>query len=223
MGHLRHLAIDGGALEVVRMIEVMVLFLVVSNELTRPERIFHCAAGLTLGMLVQAIAGLIQYVTRSHFGLEMLGETGTIAIRMLESSSVQGQNVFRVGAFLSHPNVFGVFLACLLPFAVSGFLLRVGKIVKLFFLGSVVLGMASLIATLSRSGWVSFAAAFTLLMLLMILHRGLRRRSMLAAGLAVVAVLVVAAIFIEPIMSRIFSAARPPCLAVPNTCAMPRG
>src|SRR2546429_8033993 len=91
-------------------------------------------AGLTLGVIVQAIVGLIQYFTRSHMGLEMLGETGTMAIRMLESSSVQGASVFRVGAFLSHPNVFGIFLACLLPIAIGGFLLRIGKGYKLFFL-----------------------------------------------------------------------------------------
>ena len=191
--------------EVFRMFKLMILFLVICNELQTPKRVLHCAAGLTLGVLLQATVGLIQYVTRSHLGMEMLGETGTLAIRMLETSSVQGSSVFRVGAFLSHPNVFGIFLACLLPIAVGGFLLRVSRGYKLFFLTTAVLGMASLIATLSRSGWVSFAAAFTLLMGLMILHRGLRRRSMLAAGMATVALLLVAAIFFEPIMARIFS------------------
>jgi hypothetical protein len=191
--------------EVFRMAKVMVLFLVVCNELQTPKRVLHACAGLTFGVIVQSIVGLIQYGTRSHLGLEILGETGTMAIRMLESSSVEGANVFRVGAFLSHPNVFGIFLACLLPIAVGCFLLRVGKGYKLFFLATSVLGMAALIATLSRSGWVSFAAAFSLLMILMILHRGLRRRSLLAAALASLALITVTAIFIEPIMARIFS------------------
>jgi O-antigen ligase len=191
--------------EVSRMFKVMVLFLVLCHELSTPTRIMHAAAGLTLGVLAQSIVALIQYSTRSHLGLEILGETGTIAIESLESSSVRGQNVFRVGAFLSHPNVFGAFLACLLPLAISGFFLKMGRAYRLFFLGTAMLGMMALIVTLSRSGWVSFAAAFTMLMLLTMVHPNLRRRSILAAAAATVALVLVSAAFIEPITSRIFA------------------
>jgi len=191
--------------EVVRMFKELVLFLVICNEVRTPKRALHCAAGLALGVAAQAIVGMIQYFTRAHLGVEILGELAPIAMRMLETSSVQGQNVFRVSAFLSHPNVFGVFLACLLPVAVGGYLLRVGKTYKLLFLTTAVLGMAALIATLSRSGWVSFASAITLLMILVVLHPGLRQRSLLAVGVVSVALLLVAAVFAEPIVSRIFS------------------
>jgi putative inorganic carbon (hco3(-)) transporter len=191
--------------EVFRMFKVMLLFLVLCHELANPTRILHAAAALTLAVLAQAIVALIQYTTRSHLGLEILGETGSIAIKMLESSSVRGQSVFRVGAFLSHPNVFGAFLACLLPLAISGFFLKVGRAYRLFFLGTATLGMMALIVTLSRSGWLSFAVAFAALMLLTGLHPGLRRRSILAAGVATVSLLVISAAFFEPITSRIFS------------------
>lgn len=191
--------------EVARMLKVMILFLVVCNELQRPQRILHCAAGLALGVLVQAVTGLAQYFTGQHFGLELLGETGPMALKMLSASSVQGASVYRVGAFLSHPNVFGAFLAALLPVVIGIFLLRVGKAFKLFALATATLGMAALIVTLSRSGWVSFAIAFFVLIFLMLLHPGLRRRSILAAAAATLALLVVVAIFIEPISSRIFS------------------
>jgi len=191
--------------EVVRMLKVMVLFVVVCNELRRPNRILHCVTGITLGVTLQSVVALIQYFTRAHLGLDLLGETGTVAIRNLESTSVQGEKVFRVGGFLSHPNLLGIFLAALIPVAIAAFLLRLGKVHKLFFLGTAALGMAALVATLSRSGWLSFAAAFTLLMALMILHRGLRRRSMLAAAAATLTLLVVSAIFAPQIIARIFS------------------
>jgi len=192
------------AQEVVRMFKLMILFLVISNELRRPLRVFHCAAALTLAMVVQAIAGLIQYFTGSHFGLELLGETGTIATESLKESTERGETVYRVGAFLSHPNVFGIFLAVILPLAIGAFLLRVGKGYKLFFLSSASLGMAALIVTLSRSGWVSFTSAFILLMFLMILHPGLRRRSMFAASAASGALFAVSLGFFNQIMTRIF-------------------
>jgi hypothetical protein len=193
--------------EVVRMGKMMVLFIVLCHELNSRGRILHATAGLTLGVLAQAIVAAIQYQTRSHFGLELLGETGTIAITNLEASSIRGQSVFRVGAFLSHPNVLGAFLACLLPIAISGFLLKVSRPHRLLSLVTATLGMAALIVTLSRSGWLSFAAAFIALMISMMIHPGLRRRSMLAAGTATVALLLVSAVFIEPITSRIFSSA----------------
>jgi len=192
------------AQEVVRMFKLMVLFLVICNELRRPLRVFHCAAALTLAMVVQAIAGLIQYFTGAHFGLELLGETGTIATESLMETTERGAKVFRVGAFLSHPNVFGIFLAVLLPIAIGTFLLRVGKGYRLFFLSSASLGMAALIVTLSRSGWVSFTAAFVLLMFLMVLHPGLRRRSIFAAVAASGALVAVSLVFYNQIMARIF-------------------
>jgi putative inorganic carbon (HCO3(-)) transporter len=191
--------------EVVRMLKVMILFLVVCNELQRPNRILHCVTGITLGVALQSVVAVIQYVTRAHLGLDLLGETGTVAIKNLESTSVQGEKVFRVGAFLSHPNLLGIFLAALIPVAIGAFLLRLGKGHKLFFLTTAGLGMAALVATLSRSGWLSFAASFTLLMILMILHRGLRRRSLLAASVATLTLLLVSAIFAPQIMARIFS------------------
>jgi len=191
--------------EVVRMLKLTILFLVVTNELQRPNRILHCVTALTLAVWVEAVVALIQYLTHAHLGLDLLGETGTVAIKNLESTSVQGEKVFRVGGFLSHPNLLGIFFAALIPIAIGAFLLRLGKGYKLFFLTTAALGMAALVATLSRSGWLSFAASFTLLMVLMILHRGLRRRSMMAAAVATLTLLIVSAIFAPQILARIFS------------------
>jgi putative inorganic carbon (hco3(-)) transporter len=189
--------------EVVRMAKDLLLFLVIANELERPNRVLHCAAGLTLGVVVQAITGLIQYFTRKHFGLDFLGETGAGTLDQLAAVSVNTEKVFRVGAFLTHPNIFGIFLAALLPMAIGGFLLRVGKGYRLLFLSGATLGMAALIGTQSRSGWISFAAAFALLLLLTVLHQGLRRRSLMAATVALAALLAVGGIFAGKIMNRI--------------------
>lgn len=191
--------------EVVRMIKVTVLFLVICNELHSAPRILHCATGLTLGMIIQAITGLIQYVTGRRLGLDALGETSARTVKQLANSSVQGEEVFRISAFLVHPNVFGIFLAALIPLAVCLLLIRVGVTKKLIFATGALLGLPALIGTLSRSGWLSFATAFALLLLLTFFHQGLRRRSMLVTAAAIVGLTVVLALYSGPIVRRIFS------------------
>lgn len=191
-------------LEVIRMAKVMLLFLVICNELERPRRFLHCAAGLTFAVLVQAIIGLLQYFRHASLGLEMLGEASPQTIEILSLTSVRTEKVFRISALLTHPNLFGIFLAALLPLAIGFFLLRIGKGYRLLFLSSASLGMAALIATLSRSSWVSFAAAFALLMVLAILHQGLRRRSLLAAAAATLTLATICVIFYGPITRRLF-------------------
>jgi hypothetical protein len=190
--------------ETVRMAKVTVLFLVVVNEMRRPRRVYQVATALTVGLLLEAMVGLAQYVTRGHFGLEFLGETAQTAMTDLSRGSLIGESVHRVGAFLNHPNLFGIYLAALLPIPVALFLLRLGPRARLAFLLAAVAGMGALLATLSRSGWLSFATAFAVLMTLMALHGGLRRRSLAAAAVAAVALLLVSGAFAGPILSRLF-------------------
>src|SRR5712692_2967278 len=86
--------------EVVRMIKVMLLFLVVVNELTRPRRFLHCAAALIASSIIQASFGLTEYFMHRNFGLVSLGETSIETTRQLAQDSLQGESVFRVGAFM---------------------------------------------------------------------------------------------------------------------------
>jgi O-antigen ligase len=190
--------------EVFRMFKVMVLFLVITNELERPQRLLQCTGALALAVMLQSGVGLVQYATHKHFGLDLLGETAAGTLDQLAVDSVRTEKAFRVGAFMQHPNIFGAFLAVLLPVLIAVFLIQLGKGWRVFFLFCAGLGMASLIATLSRSGWVSFALAGALLMFLMIMHKGLRRRSLLAAGVAMAALGIVALYFSGPIMDRVF-------------------
>ena len=190
--------------ETVRMFKVMLLFLTLCNELVRPGRVLHCAGALTLGVLVQACVGVAQYWTRAHLGLEILGETGAGTIDQLMTDSVRTARAFRAGGFLTHPNIFGAFLAALLPMAVAFFLLPVNRAAQGFFFAGSVLGMAALLATQSRSGWVSFSVSFFVLLVLMSLHPELRKRSLLTGAVAVCALLTVSLVFIGPISRRLF-------------------
>lgn len=191
--------------ETVRMFKVMLLFVAVANELRRRTQLLHCAAALTAGMIMQALVGLAQYVTRADFHLQMLGEPSRDTLEILAADSIQGGNVWRVGAFLTHPNIFGVFLAVLLPLAIGFFLMRLSQWYKLLFFFAIMLGTPALVVTFSRSGWLSFACAATLLIVLMAFHTGLRRRSITAGAAAGFVLLLMVAMFAGPIFSRLFS------------------
>jgi putative inorganic carbon (HCO3(-)) transporter len=186
------------------MLKVMVLFIVVCNELGTPQRLLHCAAGLSLGVLLQAMVGMYQYATRQHLGLDILGETGAGTTDQLSADSVRGQGVFRVGAFLNHPNIFGAYLAALLPMSLSVFLLKKGGPMKAMCMLAASLGAAALMASLSRSGWLSFAVASAVLVLLVLLHGRLRMKVLLPAGAAALVLAVVLLAFAGPIAARIF-------------------
>jgi O-antigen ligase len=143
-------------------------------------------------------------VTREHLGLEMLGETGAGTSEKLMATTVEAERTFRAGAFLSHPNIFAVFLACLLPLVIGLFLVAARKRTRLLLLVTISTGTAALVGTLSRSGWISFAVALAVLLTLMLFHRRLRQRVRLAAGLFAGVLMVVGVIFWEPISKRIF-------------------
>ena len=194
----------GPAMELVRMAKVLLLFIVISNELTTPKRFYQCTAAITLGVLMEAVIGIMEYVRKSTLGLDMLGETSSETIKFLAVTSVQSQQVYRVSALLLHPNIFAIFLAALLPLAVGLCLIKIGNINKLFFLGTFFLGLFALIVTLSRSGWVSFAGAFMLFLFLMLAHRHLRTRATMAAVPLLIIALVVGVAFYGQITSRLF-------------------
>lgn len=177
--------------EVFRMLKMLGLFLILCQELESPKRLGHWSAALISGLLVNAVVGLAQSYFRVTFGLADLGEAADDVTKTLAATSVKGVEIWRAGAFLVHPNVFGAFLAALLPLALTGFLLPAGFIRRTYYLLSSVLGAGALIASGSRSGWLSFAFAFICLMAAIGSHRRMRKQAVIAAVAVGVALLAI--------------------------------
>lgn len=192
------------ALEIVRMIKMLVLFLVLCQELESPRRILHWSGALTLGLFVNAVVGLAQSYYKTTLGLADLGEASDQVTKALAAESVSGVEVWRVGAFLLHPNIFGAFLAAVLPLVVVCFLLRNNLIYKLYYLSAFLLGIGALIATESRSGWVSFTAALSCCLFISIAQARLRQRSMLTALFLFAVLMTMIVVARNQIMARIF-------------------
>lgn len=190
--------------EVVRMLKMTLLFIVVTNELRTPGRMLHCLGGLVAGMLGQSVIGILQYARGANLGLEILGETSSKTIEVLAQNSLQSQKVWRVSGLLLHPNLFGIYLATLIPIAAGAFLLHVGRMSRAFFLAAAGAGTVALIFTFSRSSWASFAAAGVVLAAVAIRHRNLRGRSMRAGLVAALTVVVIGIAFSGQIATRLF-------------------
>jgi putative inorganic carbon (HCO3(-)) transporter len=189
--------------ELVRMFKVLILFLVLNNELTSPARMLHCAGGMILGVVVQSSVGVLQFIRKKHLGLDLLGETGAGTLKQLADESIRTERVFRVGAFMNHPNIFGCFLAITIPLAIAIFLGRTNLKYKIFGLVGAGLGTVALIMTMSRSGWLSCAASVTFLVLTLLLHEKSRRRTLVAIVPAALILIVVCASFSDRIVTRL--------------------
>jgi len=190
--------------ETFRMLKMLVLFIVLCNELNRRERILHCATALGLSMIVQSVVGLAEKFRGGLLGLTILGETSKATIDQLAVESVVGETVYRTAAFLRHPNLFGMFLAVLLPLTIGCFLLPIGKLRRVVAFLAVILGPPALITTLSRSSWVSAAGAVAVFGVVLLLHDRLRPRIVIPAALAVVALVAVGAVYSGSIIRRLF-------------------
>lgn len=195
---------DSAGHEVVRMIKMGLLFLVIVNEIETPKRLLHCSLALVSGLVVQSCVGLVQYYRGSSLGLEILGETNTRTIEILALTSIQDQKVWRVSALMLHPNLFGAYLAALLPMCLALFLLPLPRKAKIVLAGASALGMSALVATLSRSSWISFAAALSIFIFLTLAHRGIRQRAVVFTGTVLVVFLAILLFFQESITSRLF-------------------
>jgi len=101
-----------------------------------------------------------------------------------------------------HPNVFGMFVATVLPLVIAVFLVRTGRFRPLF-LVALALGMPALIVTYSRSSWLAMALNSIALLTLMVFHQGLRRRSLMAGAAAAFVLGAVCILFLGPITKRV--------------------
>jgi O-antigen ligase len=189
--------------EVVRMVKVAVLFLVLANEFRRRAQMRHVALALLTGVLFQSLVAITQYFTQSRFGLQVLGEPGEEATKSLEIGTLLGSTVYRVGGLMAHPNVLAAYIAMTLPIGVGLLFTRVSVWQKLFIGLTLMAGEAALIATLSRSGWICFGMAVTLVLLFTFANRQMRRHYLLLRVAFLCLLVLVGATFSGAIVDRL--------------------
>lgn len=190
--------------ELFRMIKMAALFVVIVNELDRRRRLMHGCAAFLLGAMIQSIGGLLEYLRGRPLGLYALGETSARTTQFLSTNSVQGETVLRVSAFMWHPNIFGAFLGAVLPMALALVFVKTFPFGRTYFFFVFLMGIPALIATQSRSGWLSFAVATVVVLLLSAFHKQIQERTMVAIPLLIIVAMCLFGAFSGKIMTRLF-------------------
>jgi O-antigen ligase len=201
LGPLRMMAAE----EVVRMIKCYLLFFVILNEVVRVRLFMQLAAALATGIALEAVIGLIQGAFRVDLGLQALGEATQETIRLAaDATYVGGQGGFRINGLLGHPNLLAAFLSMQLPLCIALLFSRIPAWARLPLGAVVALGVLALLMTLSRTGWLSFGAAMTVLYALYFIHPRLRRRFLFARLAAAACMALIVLAFSGPILKRFY-------------------
>lgn len=193
--------------EVVRMLKLLLLALLIVNELILRRQFQQAVIALMLGVILQSIIALTQYLLGAQLGLGFLGESSDEDIKVLSEGSLSTREfVYRVGGLLGHANLLAGYLALLLPAAVALLLARVSLRLKLLLTAALLVGQLALVLTLSRTGWVDFSVAFVIVLALGASHPVSRKRFMLARGVIIVATVAIALALSPKIIQRLTEA-----------------
>jgi len=200
MGPLRNVA----GHETVRMIKSLILFWVIINEVVRVRQFMHILGALSLGVIVESILAFAQYFLRRPIGLEVLGEATAETLKYASLGTYTGVgDTYRVGALLGHPNLLSAYLALLIPVMIVFLFTRIRPAHKAGLAIATGLGLVALILTLSRSGWISFAFAFAVMMSLSFIHPRFKHRFLVARIAIIAGVAIVALSYSGEIIKRI--------------------
>lgn len=192
------------AFELVRMFKCWLLFLVVINECVRERHFHHVTMALAMGLALNIVIALLQFTLKRSLGLEALGEPAPEAILGANYGVYLGAGaVYRVSGLVGHPNLFGAYLAMLLPIFIGLLFTDYKWSVKAMITVLSAGGLLALVLTLSRTGWASFAAAIVCLGFVVVAHPSLRTQHVRLKATMAVLLVVAAAAAAGPIITRL--------------------
>jgi putative inorganic carbon (hco3(-)) transporter len=190
--------------EVVRMIKLLLLALVVLNEVVRRRQFQHVIVAITIGIILQSSVALAQYLMGEQLGLQFLGEATNEDIEALSTATlVTGNFVYRPDGLLGHANLLAGYLALYMPMAIALLLTPAPRRLKVLLTVALLVGQPALVLTLSRTGWIEYAVAFVLVLVLGALHPVARRRFLAARSLIIAGSIVGALVLSPPILQRL--------------------
>jgi len=201
-GPMRQVAL----LEVVRMLKLALLFIVIVNEVVRIKQFGHIVAALMVTIAIQSIVGLVQYAFDLNLGAQILGEiTQANSEYTSKATYLESEFTNRIGGLIGHPNLLAIFLAILLPIGISILFSGIKPIYKFLTSMVIIMGLISLVLTLSRSGWISFGVALAALMATTFILPSMRGKYVFGRILTIATIIAVTAALSGPIMKRINS------------------
>jgi len=142
--------INRGLIEIWLMVRVFLIYFYIINNVTTGKEIKLVLMALVLGLIGQCGIVALQKYSHGTLGLLYLGESEEIY------RSLAGQEVVhRPSALFEHPNLFSNYLEFMIPLSFGLSFLRNNKTLRKFATVAFFGGIAALILSLSRGGWIA--------------------------------------------------------------------
>ena len=183
--------------ELVSLVYCLLFFFYMVGNIHNRDDLNLIVLGLVLSVAVQAVLALMQFVTGSSLGLGFLGEEQQLMTDVSGASQVS-----RASGTLGHPNSLAMYLATLLPLVLGAALVAASWLRRFLLTGVFLLGVAAMVATLSRGGMLVGAATIFIFIVVWAKRAGKLGivSSVMLTGVAVAALLLV--MLENPIKSR---------------------
>jgi len=143
--------------EIFRLIIMYFIFFYMANAVTTKRDLKFIIIPILAGLFLESLLGIFQHLQGGTFGMTLIGE---------REEMVYLPAISRVGGTLGHPNSFAAYLGFFLPLTIILFFAPIKKVYK-FICGLIFLvGVSTLILTLSRGGWGAFIISLIVLFFL---------------------------------------------------------
>jgi putative inorganic carbon (HCO3(-)) transporter len=194
----------GTAMFAISHTKYFVLFAVVANDVRSMRQLHAVLYALGVALALNVVMALLQCAAGAPLMLQG-AKISTVGTELVFGES--GVTAFRPGGFMQHPLALAGFLIFVLP-ALFALALLGRKVLGRGLwaaLGLLAGGLAALVLTLSRGGWMSLAVAAAFVVVMMLRARLIRLRhvALLAAGL--VALLGLAAAIYPSSVQRLYA------------------
>ncbi|MBN1781754.1 O-antigen ligase family protein [bacterium] len=140
-----------GLYETLEFLKMAGIFWYIANAV-RDKRTFHfIIIILVAGLCFESLIALAQKATGSTLNLKILGGADSAAVQRIEGSAV-----YRPGGTLGGSNALAWYLDFLLPLILALILRKSRPAIRISLIAVFITGLAALILTLSRGGWLGF-------------------------------------------------------------------
>jgi O-antigen ligase len=188
--------LDLASFELVQMGKVLILYFVVMNQLEDKSDVNLVVWSLVAAVAFQSSLAMLQMAAGRPLGLEFLGE--------MQVDLESGDQLSRVGGTLGHPNRLAMFLELLLPLCFAAFLVDKRPKWRMAAIIIFTVGMAAMIMTGSRGGWIAALGGMALLFYFLIKRDHMKLTSVLKLAFLLFFILVIVfSIFSGQIIERI--------------------
>lgn len=147
-----------GALTALMNTKFYLMFLVLSDDLRRPEQLRAVLVAFAAALALQVMMTAAQLASGSYLAIQ----GSKVTTLGTELAFGTGDTLtFRPSGFMQHPNVLADFLVFVLPPLTALTLLGARRLGRAWLVaaGLLLAGLAALLITLSRGGWIAYLAA----------------------------------------------------------------